>query len=245
MKKEKVKKVKSVIEKILLILFYLCFLIILIDDISDFIKNDELEDAGSWIIIAVVFLYALLASLKNTSNLILFLIATYFIAILLNLFTKLNLGDIPLMSFTFIFFIYVVIFVKSLFKIKRNGFLKIMIIVTTFLTLLYLILQVTLMSGSLDGYDILLKIINVIFIIIALSMIFSLPNSNFFDWAKDHKVFFVKSILSIWILFFLLSISRLFIPDSKFRQLIFPEIKNNWFMKDYSIENKPGMKYLN
>jgi hypothetical protein len=244
MKKEKVKKVKGIFEKILLGLFYLSYIIVLINDISEDIINSTVLDVAN-LAVFTILIYAGMAPLIKTSNHILFLIVSYFLAIMLNLLTPLNFSDIPLMSFAIIFFIYVVIFVKSLFKIKRNGFLKIMIIVTTFLTLLYLILQATLMSGSLDGYDILLKIINVIFIIIALSMIFSLPNSNFFDWAKDHKVFFVKSIFSIWVLFFLLSISRLFIPDSQFRQLIFPEIKNNWFMKDYSIENKPGMKYLN
>jgi hypothetical protein len=244
MNKEKVKKVKGIIEQILLGLFYLSYLILLINDISEDIINSTVLDVANWAVLAIS-IYAGMAPLIKTSNHILFLIISYSLTITLNLFTKLNLADIPIMSFIIIFLIYMVIFVKSLFKVKRNGYLKLVIVATALLTFLYLLLQLMLFYGNFDIYEGMLIFINIIFIIMALAMIFSLPNSSFIDWAKDHRTFFVKSILSIWILFFFLSISRLFIQDNQFRQLIFPEIKDKWFMKDYSIENKPGMKYLN
>jgi hypothetical protein len=239
MNKEKLKKVKGVIEKILLILIYLCFLIILIDDISDFIKDGDLEGVGAWIYIAVVFLYALLASLNNTSNLILFLIATYFIAILLNLLTPLKISDIPIMNFNLFVIIYFGLFLKSLIVIKKNAFLKIMISAAAFFVLVYFINLQTLIYSSFGAdFD---KYLNPLFIIVTLAIIFGLPNSNFPDWIKEHRVLFVKSVVSIWIFLFFISTSKFFISDYEYLRSFFGDINKEWFMKDYSIEEKPGM----
>jgi hypothetical protein len=240
MKIEKLKKISGVIEKILLIIFYMCFLIILIDDISDFIKNGELEEVGSWIFIGVVFLYALLASLKNNSNLILFLIATYFIAILLNFLTPLKISDIPMTNLMLIVIIYSVMFVKSLKVIKRNTFLKIMISAAAFFVLVYSVnLSILILANFGTDFD---KYLNPLFIIVTLSIIFGLPNSNFPDWIKEHRVIFTTSVISIWILLFFISTSKFFISDHEYlRNLIFGDNNKEWFMKDYSIEEKPGM----
>jgi hypothetical protein len=208
-------------------------------DISDSEISPLTDNITSYTNLAAAVLYTIFASLTKTSNIILFLAGTYLVAILLNFITSLRLSEVPFLNLGLIWVISLVFFFKSLFLIKRNAYLKLIIFFMTFFVLSYFIaIWLKLFLPALGFY----KFINPLFIIATLGLIFGLPNSNFSEWRKDHQGIFIKAVLSVWLLLFIISSSMSLIRDNQYlKSLVYPDLTVPWFMEDYSVGIKPGM----
>jgi hypothetical protein len=238
------KKTKIIAEWIVLVLFLLSYLAYMILNIGNSRLNQEIDISAQYIIIGLIAFFVILAPLRRTSNVVLFLLLATATGIMTGVLTPLVFLNFSMMNFVLICLIYLVVFIKSFFVIKSNGFLKWLVIIASMIILLYL---TTFLARILYGSDIeiIRKFNNFFFIIYigaTLAMIFGLPNSNYAEWIKEHRQIFARLILSIWIFIFVLSTINLFIPLEKYSKVLFPELNDKWGMKTYQLEEKPGLK---
>jgi hypothetical protein len=235
------RNTKGIIEITLLVMFYLSFLLYLAADLFRSTVNPIIGEVTAYIVLPILLFYSILASLTKISNLILFLVFMYVFSVLLNLTSSYKFYEFQSQDLGLIFYIFLIMFFKGLFKIKGNTFLKIILLVVILFSFLYLLFfAVTIFDvNAIDKYN---KVINPLFLIATLAMIFGLPNSSYSEWIMDHRKVFIKSVLAVWILFFLISTSYFFIDKEKYNSLFMPGINEKWAMKDYKIDEKPGMK---
>ena len=81
-----------------------------------------------------------------------------------------------------------------------------------------------------------------LFLIISFALIFSLPNSNYLDWKKEHKHVFLKMVLAPWVVAFSILLMNFIInpninPDKK----VFAR-SHLWNMVDYEIRAGEGQE---
>jgi len=201
----------------------------------------EFNEILQYIILSIILLYVILSPLRTISNIVLFLIIAEVTVILACLLTPLILFNFTIFNITVIAFIYVLVFVKSLMFVKNNVFLKWLLSIASLFTVFYLL---CFYNALVDNEGIILFIYNfsyVLFFIASLAMIFGIPNSDLPDWEKEHRQFFGKLILPVWIFIFFISTLKIFMPFERFKEIITPESKEKWGMTNYSVEQKPGL----
>jgi hypothetical protein len=81
-----------------------------------------------------------------------------------------------------------------------------------------------------------------LFLVFSFALIFTLPNSDYLEWKKDHKLFFIKTILVPWVLILSLSvINFIVVPNSNTSKKKTDE-SHPFKMENYEIKLKDGME---
>ena len=230
------KKIIKVSEKILLVLFFLAYFTYVALNIGKSRLPRDFEDPAMYIISSLAVLYAAVSPLRKISNVVVFLISITVIGVIICFLTPVVLLNFVEMNLSLIMLIYILVFIKSFWEIKRNVFLKLLIVSVSIITIVYfLLLQMIIVATSspFNVFGIFYGFGYLLFSIATLFMIFGFPNSNFPDWSKEHRQIFLKLILSVWLFIFVISTMILFIPSERYKDTIVPELKEKWGMKDY------------
>ncbi len=232
------KKIFKVAEKVLLVLFWFSLLTIVASDIDTSLFSDSFINTVEILILVFIAGYVAIASAISTSNLVLMLTATYSLSVLANLIRITELVEVPSMLLVLIFSAALVLMVKSIFIIKTNVFLKIVVIFIPIFLFIYL-LSVFQHAWVEKNWS---YVLFPVFIIVSTGFIFGLPNSDFPAWSPEHKKVFIRYVLSVWFLVLVLSSSQILVRDSsEYRKMFFPKTEEYWWMKEYRLEGDPGL----
>jgi hypothetical protein len=238
------RKILKVSEKVLLVVFFLSYVIHFILNIR-ISRLSEISDITEIIITISLGLYAVIASLKKLSYIVIFLLSATIFGVLTGLLTPWIFLNFSSGNLVMIIIIYLVVSFKSFFMIKSNGFLKWLLFVASLIISFHffiIFVSIFLPAGlSEKGFNSFYTFVYLLYIITTLAMIFGLPNSNYPDWKKEHHQLFVRLILSVWLFIFVVSTLMLFIPFDRYKEKIFPEIRDKWKMEDYRLEKMPGL----
>jgi hypothetical protein len=174
---------------------------------------------------------------RNKENGFLYLSVIY-------LLVSLIFGNDNEFSSILLFFItigYFVLIIRSSLRLKDNGYLKFFLILSGIvftLNFIAFMLGVNFLMNSK-----LCTLITIgLFIIISFALIFSLPNSDFMEWKKEHRQFFLKTILAPWILVLYLSIRSFIISSGENISKNKQDSSPPWGMENYDIKTRDGME---
>jgi hypothetical protein len=253
-------KIKELLKYIILPLFLVLFY-----SVSFFTENSDLSpnDSSLFFIILILALVILAILILLFLELFVFFkksevpIIIFSMAVLLNFFIKMLLisintpvtisvsGDSDLITSVLLFYLaigYFVYFIRNSFNTKDNRFLLFIIIFAGLVfTFDFIYFGLKLMDTGLKIRILMLAGIG-LFLVFSFVLIFSLPNSDYMEWKKDHRQLFLKTILVPWVLIlFLLFMNFIVSPDnntSKEKTSTSPAFG----MKDYEITLKDGME---
>jgi hypothetical protein len=253
-------KIKELIKYTVLPLFIVLFYSLSFLDTKIDLKSTDSLFFLIIILVAVVFLtilvllfFVLFAFFKKSEiPIIIFSVAIFgnclFKVLLTSINTPLTIsvsGDSELLTSLLLFYLaigYFVFFIRYSLRIKDNRFLLFILIfaglVFTFDFIYFGLYLYDLESGK----GVLLYLSIGLFLLFSFIIIFSLPNSDYMEWKKDHKQLFLKSILIPWTLILFLSFMNFIAYPN---QDASKEKKNTtpaFSMEKYKIKPKDGME---
>jgi hypothetical protein len=146
---------------------------------------------------------------------------------------------------TFLLFIlaigYFVFTVRYTFKIKGNRFLLLTLILSGLIFTYDFVYFGLLLVDAKFGKGIFMSLGVVLFLLYSFLIIFSMPNTDYMDWKKDHKYLFLRSILIPWVLIlFLAFVNFVLVPVTEKSQLRKSKVYSFGMVK-YEVKHKDGL----
>ncbi len=129
----------------------------------------------------------------------------------------------------------------SLFAIRDNKFLR------NFGFSINLILTLSFLGGLFKVQhwpygNVMIALSSLLFLISVLSLVFTLPNSNYQEWTSFHKKFFYRAILIPMIFIFITSTLTFVFPD-KWDSVVYDnQSKDYWGMNEIELFDKEGIE---
>jgi hypothetical protein len=136
---------------------------------------------------------------------------------------------------------YIVLAARSQKRIKDNRYLFFLLISCgVVFSINFFMFALTFWTVVETGILLLISI--GLFLIISLALIFSLPSSDFLEWKKEQKRFFIKAIIVPWVYILYISLMSLLINPYENIAARKTDTSPPWGMKNYVIEVKDGME---
>ena len=137
---------------------------------------------------------------------------------------------------------FIVLTVRSSIEMRENRYLIFLMIFGGFVFSFDFISFALTLINPLWRSGILMSVGIALFLVFSFALIFTLPNSDYLEWKKDHKLFFIKTILVPWVLILSLSvINFIVVPNSNTSKKKTDE-SHPFKMENYEIKLKDGME---
>jgi hypothetical protein len=253
-------KIKELIKYSVLPLFLIFFY-----SFSFFTEINDLQPTDSSfflvvIIVAVIFLaflvllfLMLFAFFKNSQIPLVMFSAAVFINTIITLLltsakTPISISiseDAELLTSLFLFYLaigYFVFAARYSLRTKDNRFLLFILILAGFIFTFDFVYFGLYFYDLESGKGILLSLSIGLFLFFSFIIIFSLPNSDFMEWKKDHKQLFLKAILIPWTLILFLSFMNFIVNPGQDLSKGKKNTTPSFSMDKYEIKPKDGME---
>jgi hypothetical protein len=256
-KKMKIRNlIKYSVLPVIMIIFYLSSnLITRLDNLGIDDKNIILFSLllVFFILASVVLLFLTLFAFfkKSEIPILIFTIAIFINSILTLILIPANSKvfqsiseDSEILTSLLLFYLAIGFFVfalRSSSKIKGNRFLVFLYVFGGLVfTFDFIYFGLKLMDPEL-GTRILMPVSIGLFLVFSFILIFSLPNSDYMEWKKDHRQLFLKTILVPWVLILYLSFMNFIVSPKEDLSKEKTSTSPAFGMKNYEITLKDGM----